>query len=66
MIARVAHLNFIDQYIDILKYKNPVNKYYFRIDNLLDMVTYSVNHLNFNPALLKSKIGYVLDKEKNE
>ena len=66
MTARVAHLNFIDQYIDILKYKNPVNKYYFRIDNLLDMVNYSVNHLNFNPALLKSKIGYVLDKEKNE
>ena len=66
MTARIAHLNFIDQYIDILKYKNPIGRYIFRIENLLDLNNYSVNHLNFYPSLLKSRIGYVFNEEKNE
>lgn len=66
MTARVAHLNFIDQYIDILNYKNPISRYYFRLENLLDMINYSVHHLNFNPALIKSHIGYIFNKEKDE
>ena len=66
MTARIAHFNFIDQYIDILKYKDPITRYSFRIENLLDLENYSVNHLNFNPSLLKSQIGYIFNKEKNE
>ena len=66
MTARIAHLNFIDQYIDILKYNEPIAKYTFRIENLLDLINYSVNHLNFNPSLLKSNIGYIFNKEKKE
>ena len=62
----IVHLNFIDEYIDILKYENPVVKYSYRIENKFDKEHYSVNHLNFNPAEIKSNIGYIFDKEKVE
>jgi len=62
----LIHLNFIDEYIDILKYKTPVTKYSYRIENKFDEYHYLVNHLNFNPAEIISNIGYILDKEKVE
>ena len=65
--SKTIHLNFIDHYIDIMKYKNPIIKYAYRIENKLDKDNYSVNHLNFNPSLVKSSVGYVWDiiKEYN-
>jgi len=60
------HLNFIDEYIDILKYDNPVVKYTYRIENKFDKNNYGINHLNFNPAQVKSYIGYIFDKEEIE
>lgn len=30
------------------------------------MINYSIHHLNFNPALLKSHVGYIFNKEKDE
>ena len=66
MIKKAAHFNFIDQYIDVLKYQNPVVKYIYRIENLLDTINYSINYINLNPSLIKSNIGYVLDKTKKE
>ena len=62
----VTHFNFIDEYVDILKYKSPVVKYSFRIESKYDNDHYSVNHLNFNPAKIKSNIGYFLDNKKVE
>ena len=62
----IVHLNFIDEYIDILKYKDPVVKYSYRIENKYDKNHYFVNHLNFNPAEIKSNTGYILDKFKDE
>ena len=50
-----------------MKYKNPIIKYAYRIENKLDKDNYSVNHLNFNPSLVKSSNGYIWDiiKEYN-
>ena len=50
-----------------MKYGNPIIKYAYRIENKLDKDNYSVNHLNFNPSLVKSSVGYVWDiiKEYN-
>ena len=62
----IVHLNFIDEYIDILKYKDPIVKYSYRIENKYDKNHYFVNHLNFNPSEIKSNIGYVFDKIKDE
>ena len=58
------HLNFIDEYIDILKYDNPVVKYAYRIENKFDKNNYGINHLNFNPAQVKSYFGYIFDEEE--
>ena len=66
MNAKIVHLNFIDEYIDILNYNKPVTKYAYRIENKLDKDNYSINHLNFNPSIIKSHIGYVFDKEEVE
>ena len=30
-----AHLFFIDNYIDVLNYKNPIIKYLYRIENVI-------------------------------
>ena len=59
------HLNFVDQYFDVLKYKNPIGNYFFRIENKVDVENYSINHINFNPSMLKSNNGYLLDKTEN-
>ena len=66
MIKKAAHFNFIDQYIDILQYRNPVVKYLYRIENLLDTINYSINYINLNPSMIKSNIGYLLGKTKEE
>ena len=60
------HLNFIDQYVDVLKYKNPFMKYYYRIENTLDLDNYSINHLNFNPSTILTHNGYLMDKIQEE
>ena len=42
-------------------YKNPIGKYFFRIENKFDKDNYSVNHLNFNPSIIKSNNGYIFE-----
>ena len=41
-------------------------KYSYRIENKYDKENYFVNHLNFNPAEIKSNVGYILDEDKFE
>ena len=60
------HLNFIDQYIDILNYENPITKFFYRTENKLERDSYSVNNLNFNPSLLQTNNGYFMDNFVNE
>ena len=66
MIMKVANLNFIDQYIDILNYSNPVSKYLVKIESLLEDINYSVNYLNINPSIIKSNFGYLFNKIKED
>ena len=61
MSFKSIHLNFVDQYIDVLKYEDPITKYFYRITNKLDSNLYSINHLIFNPSLLKTNKGYIVD-----
>ena len=63
---KVIHMNFVDRYVDITKYKNPTGIYAFRLENKLDTENYSVNHMNFNPVLIKSNNGIVLDADEIE
>ena len=62
----LAHLNFMDHYIDVLNYEHPIGNYFYKIENKLDEENYSINHLNFNPSLIRSNKGYVLEKKIEE
>ena len=59
-------INYIDQYINVINYENPVIKYFFKFMNKLDEHNYSVNHLNFINTKVKTHKGYVFNKEKIE
>ena len=56
-----AHLFFIDNLVDVLNYKNPISKYFYRIQNSIQYGGYSINHLNFFPTLIKTHNGLIFD-----
>ena len=58
------NFNFIDEYIDMLNYKEPNKKFLFRIQNKLTQDSYFMNHLNFNPTQIKTQDGYFVDNIK--
>ena len=52
----------IDHYIDVLKYKSPITKFFVTIENTLKEGIYPINHLNFNPSFIKTNKGLVFDE----
>jgi len=62
----LIHFNFIDHYVDILKFKEPIKKYFYRIENTIDKDNYSINNINFNPILIKSQKGIIFDNYENK
>ena len=59
-----AFIYFINHYVDILNYKNPYTKYFYMIESFLKKNSYIANHLNFNPSIVKTHNGLILDKMK--
>ena len=59
-------LQIIDHYSDVLNYKEPFTKYFYSISNLLYPKSYTINNMNFNPALLKTHNGIILDNVVEE
>ena len=60
------HFNFIDQFVVVLKYKNPNIKFLTRIENTIVKDNYSVNHLNFDPAIIYTYDGVIFDTIKEK
>ena len=60
------HFDFIDQFVDVLKYKNPNIKYWTRIENIIAKDNYSENHLNLNPTIIQTHDGIILDNNKEK
>ena len=56
-----VHFYFIDHYVDVLNYKQPNRKYFYRIENKLEKDSYSLNHLNFNPSNIKTYNGLLFE-----
>ena len=56
-------INFriIDHYADVLNYKKPFTKYLYSITSGIFSGTYTINHLNFNPALMETHNGIFFD-----
>jgi len=61
-----SHLYYIDNYIDVLNYKNPTNKFFDNIETGLHISDYTVNHINFNPTLVKTYDGLILENSNKE
>jgi len=53
---------FIDQFIDSRNYKNPLIKYSYKLSNGFFTDSFTINHLNFNPVIIKSHKGILFDK----
>ena len=64
--TRVLHLYFINNYVNILDYKNPVNKFFYKIENPFQKDEYSTNDININPTLIRSHTGFVSDKIRDD
>jgi len=60
-------LQIINHYVDISNYTNPYIKYLEMVGSALSSNLYTVNHLKFNPSVIKTYNGLISDsfKEKN-
>ena len=56
-----AYFYYIDNYVDVLDYKNPITKFFNIIENAMQLDHYFMNHLNFNPTLIKTHNGLIFD-----
>ena len=55
-------VNFIDQYADVLNYKEPFTKYINSISDAMTLgTTVTINNLNFNPSLTRTHNGFFFD-----
>ena len=42
----------MDHYVDVLNFKNPISKFLHTVTNKLEIDSYIINNLNFNPGLI--------------
>ena len=56
----------INHYVDISNYTNPYKKYIEMVGNVLFSNYYSVNHLNFNPSIIRTYNGLIYDTFNEE
>ena len=57
----IINFNFIDQYINITDYKNPIKKYIYSVEKILDKNNFYINNINFNPSYLITNDGLIFD-----
>ena len=50
-------LYFIDNYAEVLDFEHPYVKYLYKLTNGFYPNSFTINHLNFNPALITSNDG---------
>ena len=59
-------IQLIDYYPDVLNYEVPFTKYFYALTNGLFKDSITINHLNFNPALMKTHNGIFFDNQVDE
>ena len=52
---------FIEQNIYVNNYNNPFNHFFYRLTNHFNSESYTINHLNFHPTLMKTHSGIIFD-----
>ena len=51
----------VDNYIDVLNNKKPINKFLYSITDSIGTDSYTVNNINFNPTVIRSYQGLILN-----
>ena len=51
----------VDNYIDVLNYENPINKFLYSITSGISSDSYSTNNVNFFPTLIRSYQGLLMN-----
>ena len=64
--GRIMHFYFVNNYINILDYDNPINKFIYRMETPLYKEQYSTNSININPVLVRTHNGLILDNIKDD
>ena len=63
---RLFNFYFINNYINVLDYKNPNKKFFYRIETPFSHNQYTQNNLNFNPVTIRSHNNLLKDAAKDE
>ena len=64
--AQILYLSFLNNYINVLDYENPSNKFIYKVDNILKNNQYTENFMSISPALVKSHTGLFFDEVKED
>ena len=59
--SKLIYVYFVDHYSDVLNYNYPFTKYLYSVSNMFFPNSYTVNNLNFNPAMTKTHNGIFFD-----
>ena len=51
----------VDNYIDVLNYENPINKFLYSLTSGISSDSYSTNNVNFVPTLIRSYQGLLMN-----
>ena len=60
------NFNFIDEYIEINKYKNPISKFFYKMESNLDKNNYFINNIILNPSMLVTYDGLIFASNNTE
>ena len=66
IFSHLITIYLIDHYSDVLNYNKPFTKYLYSISNMLFPKYFTVNNLNFNPSIIKTHKGIILDNTIDE
>ena len=66
IFSKVITIYLIDHYSDVLNYHKPFTKYLYSISNMLFPKYFTVNNMNFNPSIIKTHNGIILDNVVEE
>ena len=61
VFSNIITVYLIDHFSDVLNYRNPFSKYLYSVSNMLYPNYFTVNNMNFNPAITKTHNGIFFD-----
>ena len=61
-----VNFNLIDHYVDVYNYDEPLVKYFYNLSNGIFPDSYTTNHLNFNPVIVKTHEGFIFNRKIEE